>query len=34
MYSVFVAWVYGVTFLALLLYVGWLLWRLSQEDRR
>ena len=36
MYTVFVAWVYGVTFASLLGYVGWVLSRLrrlEQEQR-
>lgn len=42
MYITFVAWVYGVTFLSLIGYLGWLLARLKrlaadrpeQEDRQ
>ena len=30
MYTTFVAWVYGVTFVSLIGYVGWLLSRLRQ----
>lgn len=33
MYTVFVAWVYGVTFLSILGYVGWILARLNRLEK-
>lgn len=32
MYTAFVAWVYGVTFLSLIGYVAWMFARLRRED--
>lgn len=32
MYTVFVAWVYGVTFIGILGYIGWILSRLKRVE--